>query len=457
MKLSFLGGAGTVTGSRTLVTCEGRQLLVDCGLFQGYKNLRSMNWEDFPFDPKQLDAVVLTHAHLDHSGALPLLVKRGFRGPVFATPATIEVCGVLLPDSGRLQEEEAGYANRHHSSRHDPALPLYTEQDAQRALQRLEPLPFDQQSTVAGMRLRLRPAGHILGASSVELGAGASTVLFSGDLGRPDDAVMRPPVPIERADCIVVESTYGDRLHEPAGGQALLGQVIQRTAARGGIVLVPAFAVGRAQSLLYAIYLLKQRGEIPDLPVFLNSPMAIDATEIYRRHRSEHRLTPEQCAGMCRVATMVRSVDESRALVARHGPCIIVSASGMATGGRVLHHLKSLAPDRRNTIVFAGYQAGGTRGARIVAGESSIRIHGEAVPIRAEVVSLPGMSAHADAAQLVQWLKTAPQRPQALYLNHGEPAAADALRQRIEQELGWIAAVPRLGQSVEFPQSPAAA
>ncbi|MDP1741629.1 MBL fold metallo-hydrolase [Polaromonas sp.] len=451
MKLAFLGAAGTVTGSKTLVTQEGKQLLVDCGLFQGYKNLRSMNWEDFPFDPKQLDAVVLTHAHLDHSGALPLLVKRGFRGPVFATPSTIEVCGVLLPDSGRLQEEDAEYAGRRERSRHHPPLPLYTEEDAKRALRQLRPLPFEERSdSIAGMQLRLRPAGHILGASSVELTAGDTTVLFSGDLGRPDDLIMRAPAPIERADYIVAESTYGDRLHEASNAELLLGQVIQRTAARGGIVVIPAFAVGRAQSLLHAIYRLKQRSEIPDLPIYLNSPMAIDMTDIYHRHRAEHRLSIEECIGMARVATMVRTPDESRALVARRQPAVIVSASGMATGGRVLHHLKALAPHSRNTIVFAGFQAGGTRGGRIVAGESSIRIHGEDVAINAEVVSLPGMSAHADAEQIVQWLKTAPKAPKGIYLNHGEPGPADALRQRIERELEWPASVPRLGQAVEI-------
>ena len=451
MKLAFLGAAGTVTGSKTLVTHDNKQLLVDCGLFQGYKNLRSMNWEDFPFDLKLLDAVVLTHAHLDHSGALPLLVKRGFTGPVFATPSTIDVCGVLLPDSGRLQEEDAEYANRRQRSKHTPALPLYTEEDANRALRQLRPLPFEEPSdSIAGMRLRLRPAGHILGASSVELTAGDTTVLFSGDLGRPDDAIMRAPVSIERADYIVAESTYGDRLHDASNAELLLGQVIQRTAARGGIVVIPAFAVGRAQSLLYAIYRLKQRSEIPDLPIYLNSPMAIDMTDIYHRHRAEHRLSAEECAGMIAVATMVRTTEASRALVARRQPAVIVSASGMATGGRVLHHLKALAPDSRNAIVFAGFQAGGTRGARIVAGERSIRIHGEDVAVNAEVVSLPGMSAHADAQQIVQWLKTAPKPPRGIYLNHGEPAPADALRQRIERELGWSATVPRLGQSVEI-------
>ena len=451
MNLTFLGAAGTVTGSKTLVTHEGRQLLVDCGLFQGYKNLRTMNWEPFPFDPSTLDAVVLTHAHLDHSGALPLLVKRGFRGPVFATPSTIDVCRILLPDSGRLQEEDAEFATRHKRSKHAPALPLYTEDDAERALRRLEPLPFEQPTDVAGsLHLRLRPAGHILGASSVELTADDSTVLFSGDLGRPDDPIMRAPAPIARADHVVIESTYGDRLHDTQDAEAALGEVIKRTAARGGIVVVPAFAVGRAQALLYAIYRLKARAAIPDLPVFLNSPMAINMTEIYHRHRAEHRLSVEECSGMCHVAKMTRTVEESRALNALRYPAVIVSASGMATGGRVLHHIKALGPDRRNTIVFAGYQAAGTRGARLLSGERNIRIHGEDVTIHAEVVSLPGMSAHADAGQLVQWLATAPKPPRGVYLNHGEAGPADALRQRIERELGWSATVPRLGQRVEI-------
>ncbi len=451
MKLDFLGAAGTVTGSKTLVSHEGTQLLIDCGLFQGYKNLRVMNWEPFPFDPARLDAVVLTHAHLDHAGALPLLVKRGFRGPVFATPSTIDVCGVLLPDSARIQEEDADYANRHKVSKHQPALPLYTEDDAKRALRRLEPLPLEQRGDLpGGLRLRLRQAGHILGASSAELTAGDTTLLFSGDLGRPDDLIMRAPVAIERADHLVLESTYGDRLHDTQDVEAALGEVIKRTAARGGVVIVPAFAVGRAQALLYAIYRLKGRGAIPDLPVFLNSPMAIDMTEIYHRHRSEHRLSVEECSGLCKVAKMTRTVEESRALNALRYPAVIVSASGMATGGRVLHHLKAFGPNRRNTIVFAGYQAGGTRGARLLSGERSLRIHGEDITIGAEVVSLPGMSAHADAGQLVRWLSTAPRAPRGIYLNHGEAGPADALRQRIERELGWPAMVPRLGQRVEI-------
>lgn len=451
MKLTFLGAASTVTGSKTLVTHADTQLLVDCGLFQGYKNLRSMNWEPFSFDPTTLDAVVLTHAHLDHSGALPLLVKRGFRHQIFATPSTIELCHILWPDSARLQEEDADYANRHKLSKHALALPLYTEDDAKRALRRLEPLPFEQFSNVtSNMQLRLRPAGHILGASSVELTVGDMTVLFSGDLGRPDDLIMRAPTPIARADHVVMESTYGDRLHATHDAEAALGEVIKRTAARGGIVVVPAFAVGRAQALLYALFRLKARSAIPDLPVFLNSPMAIDMTDIYHRHRAEHRLSVEECIGMCQVATMTRTVAESRALNSLRYPAVILSASGMATGGRVLHHLEALGPDHRNTIVFAGYQAAGTRGARLLSGERTIRIHGKDVTINAEVVSLPGMSAHADARQLVQWLATAPKPPRGVYLNHGEAGPADALRQRIERELSWSATVPRLGQGIEL-------
>jgi metallo-beta-lactamase family protein len=450
MTLQFLGAAGTVTGSKTLVTAKGQQLLVDCGLFQGYKNLRLLNWEAFPFDPKQLDAVVLTHAHLDHSGALPLLVKQGYKGPIFATPSTIDVCNILLPDSARLQEEDAQNNNRHQRSKHKPALPLYTVDDADRALRQLVPLPFEEQIEAAGLRIRLRTAGHIVGASSVELTSATTTVLFSGDLGRPDDPIMQPPSPIARADYVVVESTYGDRLHDPQDAQEVLGEAIQRTAARGGIVVIPAFAVGRAQEVLYAIYRLKARGAIPNLPVYLNSPMAIDMTEVYQRYRNEHRLSIEECRGMCHVAKMVSTVEDSRAVVAQRKPAVIVSASGMATGGRVLHHLKALAPDPRNTIVFAGFQAGGTRGGRIVAGERSIRIFGEQVAVNAEVVSLAGMSAHADAHQLMRWLATAPQAPRGIYLNHGEPAAADALRQRIEHELGWPVTVPRLGQTVEI-------
>ncbi|SCK20759.1 metallo-beta-lactamase family protein [Variovorax sp. HW608] len=452
MKLCFLGAAGTVTGSKYLIEHEGMHLLVDCGLFQGYKQLRLMNWEPLPFDPAGIDAVVLTHAHLDHSGALPLLVKQGFRGPILATRSSIDLCQLLLPDSARIQEEDAAYANRHHTSRHTPALPLYTEDDARRALERLKPVRFGDGVEISrGLSVNLRPAGHILGAASVELTAGGTTVLFSGDIGRPDDLVMREPAPIRKADHIVVESTYGDRLHEPeAQAETALGQTITRTVARGGMVLIPAFAVGRAQLLLYLIHRLKQQGAIPDIPVFLDSPMAIDATEIYHRHHAEHKLSLEDCMGMYKAARMIRTPEESRALARLTFPAVIISASGMATGGRVLHHLKNLAPDRRNAIILVGYQAGGTRGARLQSGERSLRMHGEDVDVRAEVISLQGMSAHADAHQIVEWLRSAPAAPRSVFVTHGEPGPADAMRQRIERELKWSASVPMLGQRVEI-------
>lgn len=395
---------------------------------------------------------MLTHAHLDHSGALPLLIRHGFKGPIYTTVATTELCGLLLPDSGHLQEEDANFANRHKSSRHSPALPLYTEEDARHALKFFRPVEPGQAVTVGAITIRLRASGHILGACSAELRTARGSLLFSGDVGRPDDLVMQPPEPIEHADYLVVESTYGDRLHEPYDGGAELADAITRTAARGGIVLVPSFAVGRAQNLLYEIFLLKRAGRIPDLPVFLDSPMAIDSMHIYQRHRREHRLSLEDCKGMSHVAKLCRTVQESRELDQQRYPAIIISASGMATGGRVLHHLRALAPDHRNSIVFAGYQAGGTRGARLVAGERSVRIFGDDVRVNAEVISLAGMSAHADAAQLIDWMKTAPKTPRHVFINHGEANAAEALRVRIGRELRWDASVPLLGQRVEIAE-----
>jgi metallo-beta-lactamase family protein len=449
MQLDFLGAAGTVTGSKTLLTWRQQRLVVDYGLFQGYKNLRLLNWEPPAFDVAKLSTVVLTHGHLDHSGALPLLVKQGFRGRIFATPSTIETCAVLLPDSARLQEEDAEYLGRHHRSRHAQPLPLYTEEDANRVQKLFEPLPFDSEIALpGGMKLCMKQAGHILGAASAEISADGTTVVFSGDLGRPDDLLMRAPAPLGRADYVIMESTYGDRLHGNADPVAMLGDIIRRVHGRGGTVIIPAFAVGRAQTLLYAIYCLKAAGRIPDVPVYLNSPMAIDMTSIYERHQAEHRLSREQCAGMCHVARMVHTAEESKALNAGIQPAIIIAGSGMATGGRVLHHLKAMGPDARNAIVFAGFQAGGTRGARLLAGERRIRIHGEEVDIHAEVLSLPHMSAHADAGQLMGWLRTAEAPPKRIFLNHGEPGPADTLRQRIESELGWPAMVPRLGQQV---------
>ena len=443
MTIQFLGATGTVTGSKYLVHAEGKQILVDCGLFQGYKQLRLRNWAHLPVDPKKIDAVILTHAHLDHSGYLPLLVKNGYKGPVFCTAATADLCGILLPDSGHLQEEDAHYANRRGFSKHHPALPLYTQEDAKRCLSQLKPVEFDRSANIKpGIDIRLLQGGHILGAAMVEMRCEGRAVLFSGDLGRPNDLVMKPPTRVEHADYLVIESTYGNRRHDVKDPLEVLADVITRTAARQGVVIIPAFAVGRAQTLLYAIHLLKIARRIPDVPVYLNSPMAVDATNTYHRHRSEHRLTEEQCKAMCTAAKFVSSVEESKGLNNRRGPMILISASGMVTGGRVLHHLKAFAPDPRNTILLSGFQSGGTRGAAIAAGAETVKIHGEHVPIRAEVATLSNLSAHADYIETLDWLGQFSRPPRQTYITHGEPAAADALRRSIEEKLKWQCSVP---------------
>ena len=444
VELAFLGATGTVTGSRYLLDVAGKRLLVDCGLFQGFKQLRLRNWAAFPVRPDSIDAVVLTHAHLDHSGYLPLFVRNGYRGQIYCTEATKPLAGILLRDSGELQEEQAEHANRHGYSKHDPALPLYTEQDAERALARFSAVRFDAAfEPVAGVRARLLPAGHILGAAMLSLDVGGRTLLFTGDLGRPHDAIMQPPAAVEHADVLVLESTYGDRTHDPSDPADRLADVIARTAGRGGTVIVPSFAVGRAQALLYLLQRLKAEARIPvTLPIYLNSPMATDVTSLYTRFRALHRLSAEQCRAMAHAATIVNSVDESKALNASSWPKVIIAGSGMATGGRVLHHLYAFAPDARNTILLTGFQAGGTRGRALLDGATSIKMFGEYVPVRAEVAVLGNLSAHADYAETLAWLEGFRAPPQRTFLTHGEPAAADALRMHIGERLGWHCEVP---------------
>ncbi|RZL33290.1 MAG: MBL fold metallo-hydrolase [Rubrivivax sp.] len=452
MQLQFLGATGTVTGSKYLLRQGGATLMVDCGLFQGYKQLRLRNWAPLPVDARQVDAVILTHAHLDHSGYLPLLVKQGFRGPIFCTQATSELCAILLPDSGRLQEEEAAYANRHAFSKHRPAEPLYTEDDARRALRQFQPVDYGRAwSPAEGFSATLSQSGHMLGSALVRIEGGGRSILFTGDLGRPSDPVLLPPERPPGADYLVTESTYGNRLHEPVDVLAELAQVIRRTAARGGVVIIPAFAVGRAQTLMLCVHRLKAQGAIPaSLPVYLNSPMAADATGVYWRHRGQVRLNGAECEAMCHAATIINSPEDSQALNLRQTPMIIIAASGMATGGRVVHHLKAFAPDWRNTILFTSFQAGGTRGAAMVGGARTIRMHGEDVPLRAEVAMLGNLSGHADAQELVDWLGGCEAPPRETFITHGEPPAADALRQRIERDLGWRCRVPEYLETVEL-------
>jgi metallo-beta-lactamase family protein len=451
MRMTFLGAAGTVTGSKYLLEHHDHHVLIDCGLFQGYKQLRLHNWDRFQVPVRDLDAIVLTHAHLDHSGYLPVLVRNGYRGPVYATPATCELVKILLRDSGRLQEEEAEFANRHGFSKHTPALPLYTEHDAEQALKLLHPVELHHRvAIVPGMSILLRCAGHILGAATVEVVADGMTLVCSGDLGRPNDPLMFAPEIIEQTDYLLVESTYGDRQHPVESPEEQLAQVITRTALRHGITLVPSFAVGRAQLLMYYLYRLVQKRAIPDLPIYLNSPMATDVTRLYQRFRSEHRLSPQECEGMCHVAHFVRSTRDSIELDQQRTPAVIIAASGMATGGRVLHHLKALAPNPLNTLLVPGFQAGGTRGAQIIAGAPSVRIHGQDVPIRAEVVPMQTLSAHADADEIMQWLRGFKRPPKHTYVVHGEPNASDVLRRRISLELGWSVSVPEYRDSVEL-------
>ncbi|WP_455904899.1 MBL fold metallo-hydrolase [Microbacterium sp.] len=450
--LAFLGGADTVTGSRYLLTDSTARVLVDCGLFQGFKVLRRRNRASFPVPPDSIDAVLLTHAHLDHSGYLPALVRDGFRGHIFASEGTIALCRIMLLDSAHLMEEEARHASRHGWSRHEQPRALYTVDDALTALDRFVSVSAgDDISLVGSMRARFLAAGHILGAMSVYVDVGGHRVCFTGDLGRVDDPLMRPPRVFEGADLLVTESTYGDRRHSEVDPQGQLGDIVRRTVRRGGVVLIPAFAVGRTETVLLHLSRLRERGDIPDdVPIYVNSPMAISVADVYRDRPDEHRISRDEVERMYEVATPVRSVDESKLLNLRGGPMIIISASGMLEGGRVLHHLRSYGPETRNTIVLTGFQAAGTRGARLLAGERSLRIFGSDVPIRAEVAVIDAMSAHADADGLIAWMSAAPHPPQIAYVTHGEPAAADTLRLRIERELGWSAQVPDHEQQVRL-------
>jgi metallo-beta-lactamase family protein len=450
MELVFYGATGTVTGSRYLVRDGGRAVLLDCGLFQGVKALRLRNWAPLPVDPTRLHAVVLTHAHLDHSGWLPRLVREGFRGRIYCSAATRDLCEILLRDAAKLQEEDAAYANRKGYSKHKPALPLYTERDAEAALRRFDTVVFGQDVQLAPqLSFRLLPAGHLLGAAIVLLRGREVSIAFSGDLGRYTDPLMKPPSSVDDADYVVVESTYADRSHPDGDPEAELEGHLRRVLERRGVAVIPAFAVGRTQVLLHFLARLKARGVLAGVPVYLNSPMARDATRIYHEHRPEHLLTPEECRSACEAATIVNSVQESKALNRRSGPLVILSASGMATGGRVLHHLKAYAPDARNMILFGGYQAAGTRGATMLAGTGAVKIHGEYVPVRAEVVQLRGLSTHADGDELLRWLGGLQRAPRRLFITHGEPAAADALRRRVTESLGWPCVIPEYLQRAE--------
>jgi metallo-beta-lactamase family protein len=452
--LRFLGGAGTVTGSKTVVETTTTSVMVDCGLFQGERDLRRRNWAPLDVDAGTVSAVLLTHAHLDHCGYLPKLCRDGFHGRVLATRTTEELARIVLMDSAHLLEEEARHALDHGWSKHAAPRPLYDTEDALRAISRFAGVAFAVTEDVAGqVRATWRPAGHVLGSSIVHVETPGGSVLFSGDLGRAGHPLLRPPSPPPAADVIVVESTYGDRVHGDRD-PAVLADVVNRTVARGGSVLIPAFAVDRTEIVLCALRDLMGRGDVPQVPVLVDSPMALRALDVYREalERGDPDVISRRATDFDPFDTgdlrALRTPEESRAANAPAYPCIIVSASGMATGGRVLHHLEAQLPDPRNTVALVGYQAIGTRGRQLQDGARSIKIHGRYVPVRAEVADLQGFSVHADADDLIAWLGSCPEEPQCCFVVHGEPTGSEALRHRIDEELGWNAVVPRPGERV---------
>ena len=481
ISITFLGAARTVTGSKYLVESNGARIMVDAGLFQGLKELRLRNWADLPVPASSIDAIVLTHAHLDHCGYLPRLVSQGFRGRVFCTQGTQDLCKIVLPDAGRLQEEDAAYANRHNFSKHKPALPLYTEVNASRAVSQLQPCGYDRvMPVVAGIEVEFINAGHLLGSSYVRMRIDGRTILFGGDLGRYGRPVLPDPSPVADADYLLVESTYGDRVHEQDDNGDRLAAIVNDTAQRGGKLIIPAFAIGRTEELVYWVRRLESEKRIPVLPVFVDSPMAAAALARYseRVHELDPEMRPEERDDkaphdaaapntpevrrrqarhereMCVFCTerfkVIRSTEESKQLTASRTPSIIISASGMAAGGRVLHHLKMALPDPKNTILFAGYQAVGTRGRRLVDGEKSIKMHGQWIPVAARIEKIDSMSAHADAGEIMRWLGGFAAPPKQTFIVHGEPTAQDTLGARVQAELGWQWKAPEHRETVQL-------
>jgi len=435
MKITFLGGTETVTGSKYLLESGSSRILVDCGLFQGYKWLRKRNWQPLPLDINTLDAVVLTHAHLDHSGYIPALYRQGYRKPVFTHHASAALCGILLPDSGHIQEEDAKYYARHKLSKHEPPEPLYDRATAEHSMELFETVEFGEIFTVGAFTLHLQSAGHILGAGSLIVEAEGKRVGFSGDVGKPDDVLMKPPEPLPDLDLLLLESTYGNRRHEDSDPLDQLAAIVNETAEAGGVLLISSFAVGRAQALQYLLATLMHEKRIPSLPVFLDSPMAISVSDIYCRYSRHHRLNHAQCHQLCEVATYTRSVEDSMALSGLHYPHIIIAGSGMATGGRILHHFKRLLHNHRTTVLFTGYQAGGTRGAKMIDGAEEVRIHGEWIPVRARVEVMHGLSGHGDYVDIQRWLgQSQLGKYTDIQLVHGEPAALEAMRDHLRRK-----------------------
>jgi len=461
-KLTFYGAAGCVTGSKYLVEANGKRLLVDCGIFQGTKELSDRNWQALPTDPKTINWVVLTHAHLDHSGWLPSLMKQGYTGPIYSNAATRELCAIVLPDSGHIQEDDAQHAAKHGYSSHKPPLPLYTEQDARNVLNQFKDNPRTGAFQLSPeFTVKQHNAGHILGAAGLELtiteGARKTVVMFSGDVGRYNPPILKDPEVPPRADVVLCESTYGDRDHPDNSPLDELSEVINRVIKRRGVIVIPAFAVDRTQQLMYLLRQLEDANRIPKLPVYVDSPMAISVTGLYLKHPEDHdaEFTKEEATGdplNAHSVHMTRTTEESKAINQMQDPCIIISASGMATGGRVMHHLKQRLPDARNAVLLVGFQAQGTGGRALEDGAKTLRIYGESVPVLAEIVDMKQLSAHAGQSELLRWLSGFPTPPKQTYLVHGEPAAASTLQQLIKSRMNWRVDVAQYQQTVDLGQ-----
>lgn len=445
LQISFLGAAGTVTGSKYLIEALGKKIMVDCGLFQGLKRLRQLNWEYLPVKAATIDAVLLTHAHLDHTGYLPRLVKNGFRGKIYGTGPTLHVAEIILRDSAKIQEEEATRANEKAYSRHHPAQPLYDLKDVDRTLVRFEEIQSDQWITLdPQIKVRFQYVGHILGATFIELDLAGKRLVFSGDVGRQQDALLFKPKQPENADILFLESTYGNRLHPTEDPQQFLLETIEQTFREGGTLIIPSFAVERTQTLMYLLWQLRKKGQMPDMPVFMDSPMGANVLEVFHRSRSWHKLSEEECDEMCKYIHTVKEFRETWEVIDRKGPKIIIAGSGMVSGGRVLTYLTQYVDKPETCILLVGYQAEGTRGRQLLEGTHELKIYGKYYPVKARIKSLHGLSGHADQRELINWLSNIRDRPEKVFLVHGEPQAADALRVKLKDELGWECEIPEL-------------
>ncbi len=443
--IEFLGAAGTVTGSKHLFKTPAEDYLIDCGLFQGLKPLRLRNREPIPIEMSRLKAVLLTHAHLDHCGALPLLYRQGFRGPIYCTAPTRDLTEVILRDSARIQEEDAAIANKKKYSKHEPALPLYTEDDVEKTLPLIRVVKDgDRTELQKGTSFVFRPNGHILGSCFVELNCPAGTITFSGDVGRQESPLLRKPVAMSKTDYLVMESTYGDRLHPAVDPMDELADIILDTVRRKGNVLIPSFAVGRAQELMHMVNELKKTNRIPDLPVYMDSPMGANATEIFRRYPSWHKLSSADCVSLFEKVTMITNFEDTIGVIETPSPKIVIAASGMLTGGRVLYYLEKYIESKKNTILFTGYQSEGTRGRSLLQGAHEIKMHGTYYPVQAKVSSLSAMSGHGDQREMIEWLSTLPEPPKQVFLVHGEDAAREAFRVKLEATFGWNVLAPSM-------------